>query len=282
MFRYFKSTRFKVRMANIIFKILRLLRFKNKSVICRKGVNYEINLSEAIDISLFLFGRFQKHVIGHKFFQLPDDAVIFDIGANFGSICLPLALEHPYATVYAFEPTDYAFAKLQHNIKLNESLQERIIPIQVFVSSSNVTSTKLKAYSSWRIDNLNGTRHPVHMGISKKAPQRQTTLDDFVNEHKIDRLDFIKIDTDGYELDVLKGAINSLYRFKPLIVFELATYILEERGLRFSDYENLLLPVGYRLIDSKTGAGVDKHNIDKMVPKKGSIDIAALPNHLKD
>jgi len=45
----------------------------------------------------------------YSIFQIPDDAVILDVGANIGSISLPLANSCPNGTVYTFEPTDFAF-----------------------------------------------------------------------------------------------------------------------------------------------------------------------------
>ena len=124
-------------------------------------------------------------------------------------------------------------------------------------------------------------RHPIHLSLSKKATKRQTTLDSFINDNNISRLDFIKIDTDGYELEILKGAINSLKRFKPVIVFELATYLLKENNQSYSDFEKILIPLGYKLIDGKSGHKVTVMNIDRIVPKAGSTDIIALPNILK-
>ena len=78
MFGFFKSTRFKMKIANMIFAILRLLHVKQERVIRRKGVRFEVNLAEGIDLSLFLFGSFQKHVTNNKRIHLPGNAVIFD------------------------------------------------------------------------------------------------------------------------------------------------------------------------------------------------------------
>jgi FkbM family methyltransferase len=216
-------------------------------------VNFEVDLSEAIDMSLYLFGNFQKHVSECTFFKLPQDAVIFDIGANIGSMSLLLAYKYSQSTVYAFEPTNYAFAKLQRNIELNNNLQHRIKAIQTFILSRDSYSDNLEAFSSWPIDTLDGPRHPIHLGIYKEATGRYTTIDNFIHNNEISRLDLIKIDTDGYELEVLKGGLNSLKRFYPVIVFELSAYILRANNQTFSDFEKILIPLGYELLNGKSG-----------------------------
>ena len=181
--------------------------------------------------------------------------------------------------VYAFEPTHYAFKKLITNIALNEKkVGGRVRPIQAFVTCPDSSSDLGVAYSSWRIDDLSGTRHPMHMGLPGDTTDTTLTIDDFVRREKIRRVDYIKIDTDGHELDVLNGAIETLVGCKPIVVFELSTYMLREKGQLFSDYISVLDRLGYSLIDGVTGVEVTASNIGRIVPKAGSTDIVASPN----
>jgi len=268
-----------MRLAHTLFLILRILRFRQKRIIRRSGVRFDVDLAEGIDLSLFLFGSFQKHVFCNRLFQIPEDAVVFDVGANIGSISLILAARYSLATVYSFEPTDTAFLKLKRNIALNEeTLGKRVIPVQAFVSISDSSTSQLKAYSSWPVDNLGGERHGIHLGVPQNATPSQIALDSFVQQRNIERLDLIKIDTDGYELDVLKGAATCLGRFKPIIVFELTSYLMREHHQAFSDYEDLLLPMGYRLYDAKSSCEVRGDNVEKIIPAGGGIDVVAIPS----
>jgi len=280
MWNYLNSTRFKIKIANLIYLILKTLHFRNHRIILRNGVFYEIDISEGIDLSLFLFGNFQKNVTKNTLFRLSEDAVIFFFFSNIGSVSLYLAYKYPQSEIFAFEPTDYAYAKLQRNIQLNASLKDRIKPIQAFISSEDKKYDRREVFSSWRIDIINENRHPIHLGIAKKATEKHTTIDKFVKNNTISKLDFIKIDTDGNELEVLKGATDSLNNFHPIIVFELSTYILKENRQTFTDFEQILIPIGYNLIDAKSGIKVTDLNIDRIVPKAGSADIIALPKTL--
>jgi FkbM family methyltransferase len=273
------TTQSKLRIARLLYRALKLAGFKDQTVVRRSGVRFNLDLREGIDLSVFLFGGFQRHVAPGRLFQIPPDAMIFDVGANVGSVCLPLAAALPHSTVYAFEPTDYAFEKLRSNISLNPDLQTRVHPFQMFVSSRRDETSELAAFSSWRVDTLEegDLRHTIHGGTQKPATKKQTSLDDFIVTQGIERVDFIKIDTDGHELEVLCGATNTMRRFKPVIIFELTKYLLRERGVSFADYESLLAPLGYKLLDTRSGQRVSGQSIEKVVPNHGGIDVLALP-----
>jgi hypothetical protein len=61
-----------------------------------------------------------------------------------------------------------------------------------------------------------------------------------------------------------------------VVVFEIAKYVMEERGIAFSDYVNLLAPLGYALFDAKSGVGIDLTNHVERIPARATIDIAAV------
>jgi FkbM family methyltransferase len=146
------STQSKLRVARALYRGLKLLGFDDEVVVRRARVRFHIDLREGIELSLFLFGTFQRHVTPGRLFKIPRDAVIFDIGANVGSVCLPLAASLPASVVYAFEPTEYAFERLQRNLTLNPELQARVHPVQAFVSAVGDDNSELVAYSSWCLD----------------------------------------------------------------------------------------------------------------------------------
>ena len=87
----------------------------------------------------------------------------------------------------------------------------------------------------------------------------------------------IKIDTDGHELDVLKGAVRTLKGTRPLIVFELTTYLLASRGIAFSEYVEFLTPFDYQLVECQTGRPVTPSNVDTIIPARGGIDVLPIP-----
>lgn len=272
-------TRIKLGIARILFHLVKPFYGTQKRIIRRNGINFEVDITEGLDLSLFLFGNFQKHVTENKFLNLPKNAVIFDVGANVGIMALHFAKKAPKGTVYAFEPTHFAWKKLQKNLELNQKIAQNIETVQTFVSSEEKKQSEIKAFSSWKINKEVGSdQHPVHGGKAMSTEGvPTTTIDEFVKEKNIGRLDFIKIDTDGHEFDVLLGARNTLRKFKPQIIFELGQYVMEERGISFMDYEGFFSKLGYRLSNAANNKSITTTNYLQLVPGKGTIDVLALP-----
>ena len=271
-------TRLKLFAARMIYRGLKFLLRDDRRRIRRGGINYEVDLSEGIDLSLFVFGGFQNHITDMKYFSLPADAVVLDIGANTGGIALRFAQRVPYGLVYAFEPTAYAYQKLLTNLSLNAELAARIKPIQAFVSDQASSNCSIAAYSSWKIDGSAVAAHPLHGGVMQTAESIDVvTIDDFCREKEITRLDLIKIDTDGHELQVLRGARQVLGQYLPHIIFEAGLYLIEERGDSFEQYVDYLSAFGYALINSSNGHQITRDNYRREIPLRSTIDVVAIP-----
>lgn len=272
-------TRLKLSIARILFFIIKPFYGIQKRIIQRNGINFEIDITEGLDLSLFLFGNFQKHVSENKFLKLPEDAVIFDVGANVGIMSLNFAKQAPKGKVYAFEPTHYAIEKLKRNFDLNPGIASAITTVQTFISCKGTIQNEIKAFSSWKINKEVGSdQHPVHGGRAMSTEGvPTTTIDEFVVEHHIDHLDFIKIDTDGHEFDVLLGARAAIEKFHPQLIFELGQYVMEERGITFKDYERFFSELNYTLSNAANNKAISDSNYKKLVPEKGTIDVLALP-----
>jgi FkbM family methyltransferase len=274
-------TRFKLLIARVLYHGIRLMTISNKKRIRRRGIYYDVDLTEGIDLELFLFGSFQRHVMNSRFYSLPKKAIIFDIGANVGSMALVFAQLAPEGCVYAFEPTHYAFKKLRQNMSLNPVLAERITAIQSFVSDQSGPADDMKAYSSWKVDGSALNKHPLHGGMIKNTEGiPAVTLDDFCAARQISRVELIKIDTDGHELQVLAGARKILARHAPCLVFEMGLYSLNEHQIGFEQYFNYLKSLGYVLINSKNGEIIALDNYWRQIPLKSTTDIIAVPSNL--
>jgi len=139
--------------------------------------------------------------------------VVFDVGANIGKYALHCGrLVGKNGKVYAFEPSDRPFELLSKSIKEN-NLDGVVFPINNAVSSNN---GKSKLYYS--------NEEPITSLIYKLSNNFVTidtiTLDSFVHDHIIPRVDWIKIDVEGAEYDVLLGASQILKNHNPKLIFE--------------------------------------------------------------
>jgi FkbM family methyltransferase len=271
-------TRVKLLIARILYFLIHHFLRKDQYLIQRKGVSYTVDLSEGIDLSLFLFGNFQSYINHNKALNVPEDAVIFDIGANIGSMAFKFAQLTPDGHVYAFEPTAYAYHKLIRNIALNPELAQRITPVQVFVSDRTRTDHGMHAYASWKVDGSAVEKHPVHGGTIKAADLIPAiTLDDFCLKHAVPRVDLIKIDTDGHEFEVLTGAHGTLENHLPYLIFEMGLYVLKEQHLTFAQYFDYLSAFDYKLINAKNGRAVTMETFEKQIPWQSTTDIIGIP-----
>ena len=238
------KTKHKILFAKIIFFFLSKFKSKNTKVL-RNNIKWNLDLSEGIDLSIYLFGKFEfeiiKAIAKHKLTRKP---VFFDIGANIGVQTLQLCNYFENSTVHSFEPTNYAFNKLNNNVLLNSKLKKKIILNQAFLTNK-VNTLPSKIYSSWSLlDKKNS--HKKHFGslkITNKAKSFQ--LDDYIIKYKIKKIDFIKLDVDGYELDVLKSGYKFLKKNKTPIIFEVAPYLYKEHNYSQVDLIKLFKNLNY-------------------------------------
>lgn len=253
------KTNTKLLLARIILKFLLIIGFKTKFICKRNKISWNLDISEGIDLSLFLFGSFQKKLI-YSIFNLIKNQKdkhynfnIIDVGSNIGDKSLVLSkllLDYGIKNfkVFSIEPTDYAYNKQIKNIELNPNLKNRINNYKLFISSNR---KKPKAtYSSWFLDKTK-KNHLIHGGILKKINLKTETisLDKFILLNRISKKIIIKIDVDGYEIDILKSLSNSIKLYSPIIFMEYAPYAFEEYGYKKDQFYKLINKYKYSIYD---------------------------------
>lgn len=172
------------------------------------------------------------------------DPVLFDIGANAGSYAL---LPHfkTDLTVYAFEPVPEVFTVLLANLEINK-LQQQVTVYSVALGEHE------QAFVPMRVPD-NGAQ--LGLSILDGTPQRFDrwheiqvpvwTLDSFCASARIDRIDFIKIDTEGSELAILKGGEQTIKQFKPKLLVEYQPWNTHQHGYEPEEIRDLLTGWGY-------------------------------------
>jgi len=171
--------------------------------------------------------------------------VFFDIGANLGFYSLLSAKKvGPTGQVHSFEPNPRIFQELLFNIKLNKF--NNIYPNQIALSDHNgrglLSSHERgeEVYGSLSDRNFPGVSIIGHDDVQLES------LDSYIEKHGVNRIDFIKIDVEGAELDVLRGANNTLDILRPKnIMFELSEINVAGFGYRCIDVLSLLRVKGY-------------------------------------
>lgn len=272
------NTKTKIGLAKLIYRFLRLAGFSQHRIISRNGVRFDADLAEGIDLSLFLFGSFQKWVIDDSLLPRKNDFCAIDIGANIGAICLPLASRNAGTRIIAVEPTDHAFKRLLRNIELNPELQPRIKAVQAFMGDGSEATPGMIAYPSWRLDNAVGEKHEVHLGQAHAVTCPTLSIDGLVQAEGLTHLDFIKIDTDGHEYEILQGGRQTIERLRPIIVFEFCLYENKKRGHTFDEFAAFFSALNYDIcLSDKTTRVPDEAAARRVVPEFGSYDFVAVP-----
>jgi|tagenome__1003787_1003787.scaffolds.fasta_scaffold20988718_4 FkbM family methyltransferase len=280
------TTKTKVTLASLAYRCVAAARAaagKNDSVIVnRGGLRWSLNLAEGIDFSIYLLGAFEPSTASTIQKLVKPGDVAFDIGANIGAHTLGIARAvGPEGRVFAFEPTDFAFEKLQLNLGLNPDLAARTIASQILLvaSASNNHSQPPEIYASWPLENT-GAVHPKHRGrLATTRNAHVDTLDDFAVRHSIDRVDFIKIDVDGHELPVLRGGLHLLTSLHPVLLVEMSPYVHAEEQNSFADLVALLRDAGYAIQDAATWQPLplDAAKLEQLIPDGASINVIARP-----
>ena len=187
---------------------------------------------------------------------LGDDDVVFDIGANVGVVSLSLLHRQPrLGRIYAFEPLPPTFAHLRHNLALNGT-PEKIVPVNAGMGSElgsfdfylpgadEAASLQPNLDAFYLQESVDG--HYSGKQKMEKIACRVETLDHFVSERGIQRVDLMKIDVEGNEKFVLEGGADVLEKYRPLVYAELLRKHAKRFGYHPNEVLRMMEGLGYR------------------------------------
>lgn len=245
--------------------------------VVRRGIRWRLDLREGIDFAIWLFGRFEGSTARAYGKLVRPGHVVLDVGANVGAHALPLArLVGPGGRVVCFEPTDFAFRKLVANAEANPDLAARMTLRQAMLVAAANGRVPERVFSSWPLTSGDDL-HALHRGRRMTTRgARATTLDAALVEAGVTRVDFVKMDVDGHECGVLRGAAATL-RQGPPILMELAPYVLDEAGASVEELIEILGAEGYMLAELGSGRRIplDGKAIRALVPSGASMNVLA-------
>jgi FkbM family methyltransferase len=144
------------------------------------------------------------------------DSICFDVGANLGTLSLVMAHLASRGKVYAFEPVPDTFAFLLENIARNRVANIEPVNAGCFSAPSELEFHYVEEFGAGSFLAPSGATDPRE----KRFKVQCVTLDAFVEERALPRLDVVKIDVEGAEQDVLVGAERTFARFSPALVIE--------------------------------------------------------------
>ena len=172
-------------------------------------------------------GTWNKFNLDHLKSLISSDDICLDLGANHGMMTLAMSVIAHHGHIFAFEASPDTAAALQETVRAN-SIQN--------VSASNVVvGRSAQAVKFFDMTDTRSSGHYVPMEMPVDTPavgqdafqivNAQTrSVDEIVRALSLSKLDFIKIDVEGAELDVIEGAVETFRRFLPTVALEFNSY----------------------------------------------------------
>ena len=253
-------------MKEIIYKLLDIASMG-------KGLKRTVN-GHTLRLPTRYFKYFPKTYEAENFEFLSESckpgAVIIDIGAHIGLFSIIAAqVTGKTGKVYAFEPAPGTYALLQKTVVINH--EEQVVEtMQKAVGKENGKITFFvsdnKADNSNSLVNYKEDRslHGIDVAV--------TTIDNFVQEKNITKLDFIKIDVEGAEYDTLQGASATLKNLRPACIVAIHPQPIAAKGDRLEDIYDFIIACNYRIM-------VDKKEFTRaaLLANTGLIDLHIYP-----
>lgn len=171
-----------------------------------------------------------------------NEIVLFDVGANLGQTIKKMRFEFPVSKIYAFEPSRSCYNELKMNLDF-----KNVFVFNNAVGSEN-TTIKFNEYS-WSTLSSILKRAFGSAQIIDTYDVDLISIDSFCKINNISKIDFLKTDTEGYELEVLKGASEMMDKNK--IQFVYTEVFFKENFIgqaSFGDIYNFLLGKNFELV----------------------------------
>ena len=215
---------------NLFEGIIKTVSFQN--------VKFELHIEDWIQQNIYFVGAYERAELNLLNRHLSEDSVFVDIGANFGLYSLVASQKITNSgEIICFEPFPKNYAALKKNISLNS---------KSYIISENIAlgdkKDELKLYYQPNEKNL-GIVSANFMENSKTIKVDVMSFDEYVKENGVDKIDFIKIDVEGFENQVINGMKKTLELFSPMILIEIFDEdILKSNHHNAHDY---LTRIGY-------------------------------------
>lgn len=178
--------------------------------------NFKINVDtkNLIDACIYFTGDYEPYLKKHFAHLIHKGDTILDVGANIGFHSLYFAeLTGQMGKVLAFEPISVNYQAFKNNLLLNDFPQ--VIPINKALGNVNeFVNIHIKEEAT----------NPGSFNLFEKGILNTTIEcikgDDYLDEKDITKVDFMKIDVEGFELEVIKGLVKTIKRDLPILIFE--------------------------------------------------------------
>ena len=208
------------------------------------GAVVEYTLPELLDRSRYLYGTYEYPYASAFIGQVRPGSVVVDVGANIGEYALMAAVSTgPQGRVLAVEPNRGLHAQILRNLALSGVTNVELIPVAFgALEGEGILTVPREGPALGTMGSVAPTHEP---SIKYEVPVRR--LDDIFPHDDRRRLSAIKVDVEGWELEVFIGGRETLAAAKPVVLYECGAEQFERRGQRHVTASMAFLEdLGYR------------------------------------
>jgi FkbM family methyltransferase len=213
----------------------------------RWGHEFHLSYSYHIDRQILIYGTYDRPL--HNIIDriIKPGMICMDVGANLGEMTLHMANKvTPGGAVYSFEPVPHVYQRLITHI-IRNGLDDRVYPFDLALSNANGPVDL--AFTDEDADNqaLGSIVNTCRDGLNRRLQVKGCTLDSFVAQHHIARIDLMKIDIQGAEWFLLEGGSRVFSDMAPDLLIEISPLDLNEIGKNSRQLAELIESFGYRI-----------------------------------
>jgi FkbM family methyltransferase len=245
-------------------KLVGLFTRPNKSrevKIKREGVNWNIYAQDLMEFNMAIRKGYQPEILKILSSEIKKKKlkIMWDIGANIGTISLPILKKFPELRIILFEPSAEVMGKLIKNLSINPDLLGRYEIFNIALSDQNGLN---KFYTSNEEFNSGtaGLGHS-HNRFKFHVKVQSYTGDDLILNNEVAIPEIIKIDVEGFEFEILQGLKNTLTKYKPIIIFEHCIYRINERKHSKDKILNFLKSFNYKFYNIENNLEISNNDL---------------------
>jgi FkbM family methyltransferase len=215
------------------------------SVKLASGQSFKVRVGDQVSRMIFENGAYEPHLTSLLLPFIKPGMTVFDIGANIGYYTVLLARRvGDQGAVHAFEINDKVLDLLEENIRM-----AHLTNVTVVKKAIAKTTGEAEFFLPREGDEAEGSLRKSNRYDALSVVQVKTvSIDDYVHEHGIQRVDCIKIDVEGAEYEAFQGATKLLSsKDKPVIMFEALDSACVNFGVTWYQVIKQVSDFGYRI-----------------------------------
>ncbi len=214
----------------------------------KDGVIFELDIHDYVSHYLYFGFKDKGHL---QLMQLvKPDFVVLDIGTNYGTTILQFAsLVGKEGYCFGFEPDKINYSICQNQLQLNNFKN-------VEVANIGLGAAEDELFMVVESESNRGRNKVSDKPNQNSEKIKIRKVDDWVSEKQIKQIDLIKIDVEGFEMNVLQGSLETMKQFKPICFVELDDENLRQQGSSAREVIDYFIQLNYNVANAETGTKV--------------------------